>query len=107
MTTKEATRGMFAPTGLALNWVGPRGRKVGVVHLCSPEPIAWDGAAPETNAALYLDHRDVFVYVELRITGRSEMRHTGGIWGTKARVRFTGPDDTGEWLDAIVQRVYN
>lgn len=64
--------------------------------------VALDGAAATTTHALYDYHRDVFFYVELRLTGHRERTHTGGVFGKKALMRFTGADDSGEWLDVVV-----
>jgi hypothetical protein len=92
---------MFLDTGLEV--VSPEGlpRRV---FLADASAVAWDGAKAETNGAIYSDRHEVYSYVELRITGRREMRHAGGVWGIKGRMRFTSSDDTGAWLDVIVRR---
>ena len=66
------------------------------------DTLAWDGAAEGTTHAVYSYRTDAFSYVELRITGRSARTHTGGAYGTKGRMRFTGADDSGEWLDVVI-----
>jgi len=100
MKDSPKTSGLFAPTGLAL----VMNKKRFPIYLSTDAAKAWDGAAEGTNAGLYSDRHDVFMWAEVKLTGRSERTHTGGVWGTKAKVRFTGPDDAGEWHDAVVHK---
>lgn len=84
-------------------------RRSNCCHCFSPrsastEAVRWDGAASETTGAVHIEAHDVYAYVELRVTGRAPRTLDGGIFGTKARARFTGQDDSGEWLDAIVYK---
>lgn len=66
------------------------------------DAIAWDGAAKETTNTLYHSGRDMYSYVELRETGHRERIHAGGAFGMKGRMRFTGADDSGEWIDVVI-----
>lgn len=88
----------YKPTGARVVW----GSRFADVCSTTPDAIAHDGAAAETTNVVYIDHRDIFCYVELRITGRSERTHTGGVFGVNGRMRFTGADDSGEWIDVVI-----
>ncbi len=95
---------LFADTKLLVAWKIP-GRtyyKHASVHLVAESTKSWDGAAPTTNAAVYLDNHGVYAYVELKLTGRAPKTHTHGLFGTKAMMRFTGENASGEWFDAVV-----
>lgn len=93
---------MFPATNKRIVWRNGTTRYYADVCGVTDAAKQWDGAAVETNGALYLERHDVYAYVELNVTGHRGRRHTGGLWGMKARVRFTGPEDTGEWFDAVV-----
>jgi hypothetical protein len=93
---------LFAATGLEVTWAGAKGRKVAKVFLADARAVAWDGAAPETNGAVFLPGAETYAYVELKITGRAARDHGPFGHGTKARIRFTGVEDTGEWIEAVV-----
>ena len=91
----------FAPTNLTLDL--DNGRDPRPVSIPSAEAISWDGAGSTTNCTVYSLRIDVECYAELRITGRSARRHTGGIWGWAAQVRFTGSnDDAAAWTPCVV-----
>lgn len=97
MTTAEN----FAATGIELYFRNPHGEAFRPVFIPSSDAVAWDAPAAETNCTVYSERYDVHCYAELRITGRRVRCHTGGIWGTAARVRYTG-EDTGEWIQCVV-----
>lgn len=95
----------FAATDMIVTM--PMG-KSGTLQACrayvpAADILSWDVPETTTTHSLYLDTRG-HLYVEIKITGRGDRRHANGCWGTKALVRFTGPDSTGEWRDAVVLR---
>lgn len=88
----------FAKTGwnLSLDTVTAR-----EIALPSADAVAWDCPAASTNAVISSVF-GVWCYCEIKLTGRKERKHTGGITGYKARIRFTDADDTGDWHDAVM-----
>ena len=96
----HSMRGTYPSVGARVVW--ENGSRAMSLCLIADGVTAWDGADAATTHALYDDRRDAFVYVELAITGRGARTHTGGVYGTKARMRFTGADDAGEWTDVVV-----
>lgn len=97
-TNRDAVSDIFKATHRRIVW----GNHCADIHSVADETIAWDGAAPTTTGAVYIAQQDVFCYVEIRETGRGERTHAGGVFGMKALMRFTGADDSGEWLNAVV-----
>ena len=83
-------------------WRNDNGPRFADICTVGADTIAWDGATNATTNALYHDYHDRYSYVEIRVTGRDERTHTGGVYGMKVRVRWTGADDSGEWHDAVM-----
>lgn len=100
MTNLSAMHEVFKADGRRV--VVEIGRRFYDVCAATEEAIAWDGAAKETTNVLYHSGRDMYLYVELRETGRRERTQIGGVFGMKGRMRFTGADDSGEWLDVVI-----
>ena len=96
---------MFPATSKRIAWYVNGQWRYAPLCGASDEAKRWDGAAKETTGALYLERHDVYAYVEIKVTGREPRRHTYGVYGIKARVRFTGPQDRGDWFDAVVREV--
>ena len=90
----------FVPAGQRVVWA--IGRRSANLCLVTPEAAEVDGAAATTTHALYVQKRDAFVYVELAITEERPRLHVIA-HGMMGRMRFTGADDSGEWLDVVVQ----
>lgn len=99
--SNEGNAAHFAPTGILLDM--DKGRDLfRTVHIPSEQAKTWDGAGASTNCTVYTQRHEVHCYAELKITGRGPRRHTGGIWGWAARVRFTSTDeDTTEWFSVV------
>lgn len=74
------------------------------VFIPSLDAIRWDGAQADTNCAIESVFNHVLCYAEMKITGRKLRIFPGGMFGLKARVRFTGEDSSGEWHDAVIAR---
>lgn len=103
--TMGPAKEFFADTRLEVAWRGSKSRKHARLFLADATAVAWDGAKAETNGALFLEGPGSFAYVEVKLTGRAPRSHGWGLYGTKARVRFTSADDSGEWFDAVVRSV--
>jgi hypothetical protein len=73
----------------------------------SSDALAWDRPLECTNRVKYIEHLDVFCYCEVQITGRKPRTFPGGLFGLKARIRYTDddlePEDRG-WIDAVLLR---
>jgi hypothetical protein len=71
------------------------------------DALAWDRPLASTNRATYSEVGECFCYCEVKVTGRVLRTFTGGYFGLKCRVRFTGaellPEDQG-WIDAVLIR---
>jgi hypothetical protein len=77
------------------------GNRFADIGAASAEEITWNGAAAETTNTATVSNGRV-CYVEIRATGRGERVHTGGVFGLKGMMRFTGSDDSGEWIDVVI-----
>ena len=97
-TNRDAMSETFKATGRRVAW----SNTAGDMYAASAEAVAWDGAASTTTGAVYIQHRDMFCYVEIRETGRSERFHSKLGYGMKGLMRFTGADDSGEWVDVVL-----
>lgn len=90
---------LYTPTSMLVTF---RGRVAMRLCTVAQEALDWDAPKPETTHALHDDYRGIYLYVQLTITGRKVRTHECGTVGTKAQLRFTGTDDEGETIDAIV-----
>ena len=97
-TTNRDASSSFTATDRRIVW----GNRSADLHGATAEAIAWDGAASTTTGAVFVEQRGIFCYVEIRETGRSERMHTGGVFGLKGMMRFTGADDSGKWIDVVL-----
>lgn len=85
------------------------------LEVVSAEEVHWDGADKATTHKLRLEQlsesvgHDIYAYVEAQVTGRKERNQrvayrdgtTYEVRGIRGRVRFTGMDDTGEWIPVV------
>ena len=97
-TNRNAMSETFKATGARVVW----GMRFADVCEVTAEAVANDGASSVATNTIYIEQKDVFCYVELRMTGRTERMHANGVYGTKGRMRFVGSDDSHEWLDVVV-----
>jgi len=94
------------PTGSEILFARPKGALdfPRALYTPSQEAIAWDGAEPTTNIAIASNKFEgCYCYAQIKVTGRKLCTHRGGVVGLKCRVQFTGVDDTGEWVDAVLR----
>ena len=86
-----------------------------VLETVDPEEVRWDGADKATTHKILLQHlsesigHDIYAYVEAQVTGRKERTQrvpyrdgtTYEVYGIRGRIRFTGADDSGEWIPVV------